>query len=206
MNCSRLDRARRGPTRRTSRFCRPTAWFTAGYGRIGCGVLRSRTFTITHPQILYRVAGKNARIRLILDGYQMMDFSGLLFSGTTFEVNTDGQWIWHRQAGDLQNHIGRRAYIELIDDGDGWLACDEIRFSNGGPEPVAIPHRNHAVVLADESVTSLESLANRLAPFVTFSKSVPALARGVRSELEASERIRSGPDACDRHRRRQCRG
>ncbi|GDY07355.1 hypothetical protein LBMAG52_08410 [Planctomycetia bacterium] len=138
------------------------------------GVLRSRTFTITHPQILYRVAGKNARIRLILDGYQMMDFSGLLFSGTTFEVNTDGQWIWHRQAGDLQNHIGRRAYIELIDDGDGWLACDEIRFSNGGPEPVAIPHRNHAVVLADESVTSLESLANRLAPFVTFSKSVPA--------------------------------
>ncbi len=100
------------------------------------GVLRSPTFTITHPQILYRLAGQNARVRLILDGYQMMDFSGLLFSGTTFEVKTDGKWVWHRQGGDLQNHLGRRAYIELIDDGDGWIACESIWFSNGGPEPV----------------------------------------------------------------------
>ncbi len=100
------------------------------------GVLRSPTFTITHPQILYRLAGQNARVRLILDGYQMMDFSGLLFNGTTFEVKTDGKWVWHRQAGDLQNHLGRRAYIELIDDGDGWIACESIWFSNGGREPV----------------------------------------------------------------------
>lgn len=99
------------------------------------GVLRSPTFTITHPQILYRLAGQNARVRLILDGYQMMDFSGLLFNGTTFEVKTDGKWIWHRQAGDLQNHIGRRAYIELIDDGDGWIACESIWFTHGGKEP-----------------------------------------------------------------------
>ncbi len=123
------------------------------------GVLRSPTFTITQPQILYRVAGKNARIRLILDGYQMMDFSGLLFGGTTFEINTDGQWIWHRQAGDLQNHLGRRAYIELIDDGDGWIACDEIRFTNGGPEPIAPPHSSHAKLLADPSIKSVNELA-----------------------------------------------
>ncbi len=123
------------------------------------GVLRSPTFTITQPQILYRVAGKNARIRLILDGYQMMDFSGLLFSGTTFEVNTDGQWVWHRQAGDLQNHLGRRAYIELIDDGDGWIACDEIRFTNGGAEPSAPPHPSHATLLADPTIKSVNDLA-----------------------------------------------
>lgn len=126
------------------------------------GVLRSPTFTITQPQILYRVAGKNARIRLVLDGYQMMDFSGLLFSGTTFEVNTDGKWIWHRQAGDLQNHLGRRAYIELIDDGDGWLACDEIRFTSGGPEPALPPHPSHAKLLADESIKTLPDLASQI--------------------------------------------
>ncbi|MBC7821355.1 MAG: PSD1 domain-containing protein, partial [Planctomycetaceae bacterium] len=126
------------------------------------GVLRSPTFTITQPQILYRVAGKNARIRLVLDGYQMMDFSGLLFSGTTFEVNTDGKWIWHRQAGDLQNHLGRRAYIELIDDGDGWIACDEIRFTNGGPEPIAPPHPSHAKLLADPAIKSVNDLAKRI--------------------------------------------
>ena len=123
------------------------------------GVLRSPTFTITQPQILYRVSGKNARIRLIIDGYQMMDFSGLLFGGTTFEVNTDGKWIWHRQAGDLQNYIGRRAYIELIDDGDGWIACDEIRFTNGGPEPATPPHPNHAQVIANASIRSVPELA-----------------------------------------------
>ncbi len=123
------------------------------------GVLRSPTFTIKQPQILYRVAGKNARIRLVLDGYQMMDFSGLLFGGTTFEVNTDGKWIWHRQAGDLQNHLGRRAYIELIDDGDGWIACDEIRFTNGGPEPIAPPHPSHAKLLADPAIKSVNDLA-----------------------------------------------
>ena len=126
------------------------------------GVLRSPTFTITQPQIMYRVAGKNARIRLVLDGYQMMDFSGLLFGGTTFEVNTDGKWIWHREGGDLQNHLGRRAYIELIDDGDGWIACEEIRFSNGGPEPVAAPYPSHAKLLGDASVKSFDDLAKHL--------------------------------------------
>jgi hypothetical protein len=102
------------------------------------GVLRSPTFTITHPQILYRLAGQNGRVRLVIDGYQMMDFSGLLFGGTTFEVKTDGRWVWHRQAGDLQNYLGHRAYIELIDDGDGWIACESIWFTNGAREPPSL--------------------------------------------------------------------
>ena len=123
-------------------------------------MLRSPTFTITYPQILYRVAARNARIRLVIDGYQMMDFSGLLFGGTTFDVNTEGKWVWHRQGGDLQNYLGRRAYIELIDDNDGWIACDEIRFSKGGPEPVPAPHAGHVKLLSDDSVSSLEKLAN----------------------------------------------
>ena len=133
------------------------------------GVLRSPTFTITQPQILYRVAGKNGRIRLVLDGYQMMDFSGLLFGGTTFEVNTDGKWVWMREGGDLQNHLGRRAYIELIDDGDGWIACEEIRFSNGGPEPITAPHPSHAKLLGDASIESAEKLATALIPLVDFA-------------------------------------
>ena len=128
------------------------------------GVLRSPTFTITHPQILYRLAGQNARVRLVLDGYQMVDFSGLLFSGTTFEVKTDGKWVWHRQAGDLQNHLGRRAYIELIDDGDGWIACESIWFSNGGREPS---------VLADE-VTPLADV-----PTETLRVEIPEPMRAV---------------------------
>jgi Protein of unknown function (DUF1549)/Protein of unknown function (DUF1553)/Planctomycete cytochrome C len=96
------------------------------------GVLRSPTFTITHDQILYRVKGENARIRLIIDGYVMDEFSALLFKGCLQKVNTGGKWTWLRQAGDVHRYKGHRAHIELIDDGDGWLAVDEIRFADNG--------------------------------------------------------------------------
>lgn len=147
------------------------------------GVLRSPTFTITQPQILYRVAGKNARIRLVIDGYQMMDFSGLLFGGTTFDVNTDGKWVWMREASDLQNHLGHRAYIELIDDGDGWIACEEIRFTSGGPEPIAAPHSNHAKLLTDPALRSIDDLA----------KALGAQSASLSSVIAAGEQIESLP-------------
>jgi hypothetical protein len=146
----------------------PRAWFATGWafgdgpdasGMVHSGklhprlrgVLRSPTFTITHPQILYRIAGQNGRVRLVIDGYQMMDFNGLLFGGTTFDVKTDGQWVWHRQAGDLHNYLGQRAYIELIDDGDGWIACESIWFTNGGHEPPTWKDESSATVELPEA-------------------------------------------------------
>jgi hypothetical protein len=104
-----------------------------------CGVLRSKSFILEHPQILYRAAGKNARIRLIVDGYQMDVFNALLFGGFTFTVNND-EMRWYTQAGDIRRYMGHRCYIELIDDGDDWLAVDEIRFSDGAPPPAAPSH------------------------------------------------------------------
>lgn len=104
------------------------------------GVLRSPTFTLNHDQILYRVRGENARIRLIIDGYVMDAFSGLLFSGATLKINTGGKWVWQRQAGDIHRYQGHRAHIEIIDDGNGWLAVDEIRFVNrADPTPAENP-------------------------------------------------------------------
>lgn len=92
------------------------------------GALRSRTFTITGDKIYYRLAGKNAQVRLIVDGYRMDTFSALLFSGLAFNVNNE-QWQIHEQAGDLKKYVGHRAYLELLDHGDGWLAVDEISFA-----------------------------------------------------------------------------
>ena len=106
------------------------------------GVLRSPTFTITHPNIYYHIAGQNAQVRLIVDSYFMNVHSDLLFAGFQFKVDTDGKWIWHRQAADVSRYVGHRAHIEIIDHGDGWLAVDEIRFADGdlpgtGDNPLA---------------------------------------------------------------------
>ena len=95
------------------------------------GALRSKNFTIEHDAVLIRVAGENARLRLVVDGYQMDVFSPLLFKDLTQTIDTGGEWTWLRIEGDLPNHKGHRGYFELLDDGDGWIAVDEIRFTNG---------------------------------------------------------------------------
>ena len=97
------------------------------------GVMRSPTFEITHPQIHYRIAARKARIRLVVDGFRMDQYNPLLFGGMIMPVDTDGQWQWVSQAGDLKNYIGHRAFIEIIDQGDGFVSVDQVRFADRGP-------------------------------------------------------------------------
>ncbi|HEX4794505.1 MAG TPA: DUF1549 and DUF1553 domain-containing protein [Humisphaera sp.] len=129
------------------------------HGSAARGVLRSPTFTLTRPQILYHLAGQHAQIRLIIDGYMMDQFSALLFAGAAFSVDTKGQFIWHRQAQDVGRYLGHRAHIEIIDDGDGWVCVDQIRFADAdSPEPAPPPSRLALRALQDPSVTSRQSL------------------------------------------------
>ncbi len=97
------------------------------------GAARSPTFTITKPHVLYRIAGENAKVRLIIDGYMMNVHNPLLFGGIAFDVRTGGRWRWHHQGSDVRNYIGHSAYIEVLDDGDGWVALDQVLFSDHGP-------------------------------------------------------------------------
>lgn len=91
------------------------------------GVLRSKTFLIPESgELHYRIAGKNSRVRVIVDGYRMDTYNGLLFKGLAFDVKNEA-WHWHHQRGDLKKYAGQRAHLELIDDGDGWIAFDEVR-------------------------------------------------------------------------------
>ncbi len=101
------------------------------------GVLRSPTFTITGNRMFYRMAGRGGRIRLIIDGYYMNEFSGLLFGDMKFDVNTDGRYVWRSQY--VGKYLGHKAYIELIDDGDGFVAVDEIRIGNSQPQDTPDP-------------------------------------------------------------------
>ena len=128
-------------------------------GRFGSkmrGVLRSATFTIEKPYILYRLCGRNAQVRLIVDGYVMDNFTELLFEGLSFKVNTGESRQWHSQS--VARYLGHRAHIELIDAGDGFLAVDEIRFADAAAAD-APDDSIAALVLSRPDVDSTESLA-----------------------------------------------
>jgi hypothetical protein len=103
------------------------------------GTLRSPTFTITHSNIHLRVAGRSGQVRLIISRYGLREFNPLLFEQTLFDVNTDGGFTWHSITAGLHRHIGRPAYLELIDRGDGFVALDRIVFSTGAKPPADAP-------------------------------------------------------------------
>ena len=125
------------------------------------GVLRSPSFIIQHPQLLYHVAGRGCQIRLVIDGYRMDQFNNLLFAGAIQSIQTQGQFVWLRQGGDIGRYLGHRAHIEVIDDGNGWIALDQIRVAdNDAPAPQAAPSSIATRVVRDAGVTSRESLAD----------------------------------------------
>ena len=103
------------------------------------GTLRSPTFTITHSNIHLRVAGRSGQVRLIISRYGLREFNPLLFEGTLFDLNTDGQFTWHSIASGLHRHIGRPAYFELVDQGDGFVALDRIVLSTSAKPPADPP-------------------------------------------------------------------
>ena len=125
------------------------------------GVLRSPTFTIQHNQIHHRLAARKGglQIRLIIDGYYMEPYNGLLFGGTRVnDPNTDGNNNWISQGRDIKMYKGHKAHLEFIDHGDGYFDVDEIWFSDGGapkPSASAIAFK----ISSNEKIQSLKDLA-----------------------------------------------
>jgi hypothetical protein len=101
------------------------------------GAIRSPTFTIGKKKILYRVAGKGGQVRLILDGLQLIQEP--IYGGLAFGVNNPALH-WHVQ--DVSMWAGHRAYVEVLDDGPGHVAVEQILFADDGPPtdaPLVIP-------------------------------------------------------------------
>ncbi|MEZ6123534.1 MAG: PSD1 and planctomycete cytochrome C domain-containing protein [Planctomycetaceae bacterium] len=148
------------------------------------GTLTSPTFELNAPEILVRVAGKDCRVRLVIDGYLMFEFSGLLFGGTKQDINTDdGEFQWLRMAGDIHRYQGHQAYLEFLDEGTGWFAVQAVRFANrpGAPAPANEPHPFNlelAATLTDSSNRELtrDSIIDAWAARIrTSAVPVPAL-------------------------------
>ncbi|MEZ6131049.1 MAG: PSD1 and planctomycete cytochrome C domain-containing protein [Planctomycetaceae bacterium] len=93
------------------------------------GTLSSPTFELTAPEILVKVAGEKTRVRLVIDGYLMYEFSELLFKGARQAIDTQGEAQWLRLAGDVHRYLGHKAHLEFLDEGHGWFRVLEVRFA-----------------------------------------------------------------------------
>ncbi len=90
------------------------------------GVLRSPTFKIAEGAIWYRLAGDSTKINLIIDNFQRI--RSPIYGGLTIGVKSPDKFNWVRQ--DVSKWVGHDAYIELVDDNDGWLAVDAIVYGD----------------------------------------------------------------------------
>ena len=138
------------------------------------GVLRSPTFTITKPNLLYRIAGENVTVRLIIDGYVMDEYNALLFRGCKFDVKNPRKH-WARQGGDVANFVGHRAHIEIYDEGDGWVVLDDVRLADSG-QSTAEPVSPANAALAELDATSLKQASSGFADAIVNLESRDAIA------------------------------
>ncbi len=118
------------------------------------GVLRSPTFEITTPRIFYRLHGTGGQVRLIVDGLLLIQDP--IYGGLKFGPGSQ-QPHWHEQ--DVSKWIGHRAYVEVVDDDDGFIALEQIVFSD--TTPAARPNPLVARMLDDDSITSKELLTEK---------------------------------------------
>jgi hypothetical protein len=93
------------------------------------GALRSPTFTIDKPYLAIRIAGQSARARLVLNGLQLIQ--NPIYGGLAQSINHGDDLKW--MVFDLRMWKGQPAYLELLDDGPGWVAISEARFADNPP-------------------------------------------------------------------------
>ncbi len=119
------------------------------------GALRSRSFTISKRRILYHLSGREAEVRLIIDGFQRI--TNPIYGGLKIRLAETPRPTWFSQ--EVGKWIGHRAYIEIIDPGAGWIAVDRIVFSDD-EAPVACQPLSLAL-LEDPAVSSPAALAEK---------------------------------------------
>jgi len=147
-------------------------------GRLGeaaVGTLRSPEFDYDARQVWLRVKGKG-HARLILDGYTMARFNGLLFEGLRTDIDTGGEWRWISLAAQRDFYHGRgdhRAHLELIDDhADAHLVLDEVRFG-GAEAPPASPLPTPAALPPEKAAALSEVFALLSERFRAAAAAVP---------------------------------
>lgn len=121
------------------------------------GVLRSPAFNLDRDRLWIRVAGKDARIRLVMDEFHLIQ--NPIYGGLAISPAHADKFAWMEM--NINMWPGHRAYLEFIDDGDGFVAIDRIVMTNGGPPPDA-PSPTALKLAQDETIKSPDELKTRL--------------------------------------------
>ncbi|MCA9034081.1 MAG: PSD1 domain-containing protein [Planctomycetaceae bacterium] len=122
------------------------------------GTLQSPTFRLQHPEIQVLVAGRGSRIRLVIDGYVMNEFSELLFRGARQNIETEGELRWIRLNGDVKRYLGHQCHLEFLDESDGWFSVREVRFSERENAPILPVASTNNRSLAAKLAATFESV------------------------------------------------
>ncbi|MEY3143695.1 MAG: hypothetical protein RLY21_2188 [Planctomycetota bacterium] len=106
------------------------------------GSARSPAFSIAKRYVHVRVRGQASWLRLIIDNYWLDDRNALLFDGMRRRIETGDaptvdprEFAWRIETLDLSRFQGERAYLEVIDDGGGWIEVDAIAASDDAAPP-----------------------------------------------------------------------
>jgi hypothetical protein len=121
------------------------------------GVSRSQTFVLSKKRIHYHVGGKQAQVNLIIDGYQLI--RDPIYGGLSFKIDSGEHLEWRVQ--DVSMWQGHRAYIEILDDGPGYVVLDRILSSDDDGPPPDAPNRLLLRLLDDPAITSPLALARK---------------------------------------------
>ncbi|MFM8731696.1 MAG: DUF1549 domain-containing protein, partial [Phycisphaerales bacterium] len=127
------------------------------------GTVRSPTFTVPELPIHIRCRGAKSRVRLIIDGYFLDERNPLLFDGFIHGVDHPDEW--RTVALDAHRYAGEPAYLEIADDGDGfiaidWVALGDVPDSALAPStvpPIALPPTPGVTVPAPIRVLAMEA-------------------------------------------------
>ncbi|SIO66021.1 Planctomycete cytochrome C [Singulisphaera sp. GP187] len=145
------------------------------------GVLRSRTFVLEKRYIHCLASGRHGRLNVVIDGFEKI--RSPIYGGLTLEVGSEPlRWFTL----DTEMWAGHTAYIELSDggtvdytqaksryvDGSGFLAVDEIRFSDQAAPPAL--SASPAVAPVDLSRIDDSGLQRDLARYRQVEATIPA--------------------------------
>jgi hypothetical protein len=98
------------------------------------GTLRSPTFVLSKKYIHYRLRGHAAKLNLIIDGFQLI--RNPIYGGLTIDFKDNHAARWFTQ--DVSMWPGHWAYVELLDHGPGYIALEQVVFSDS-PQPPPEP-------------------------------------------------------------------
>lgn len=125
------------------------------------GALRSPTFKLSQKFLAVHAAGVDAKINLIIDGFQLI--RNPIYGGLTLSLKSPDAMQWHFI--NVEKWVGHDAYVEVLDEGNGFAVLDMVVSTDQNSAPSA----GHLVQkwLTGEAwqdpATSLETLARTTA-------------------------------------------